>query len=151
MITVTRDPIDTATLDQNAIDPACGAVLTFSGTVRNSHRDRPVTMLSYEAYEPMAQRELERLVAECKSRWPDIRKIQVVHRFGKMEVTESSVYITVSSPHRDSGFSALRFMIDRIKKDVPLWKKEFYEDGESEWLHPEDGCSPGHLTLDENR
>nr|VFK47232.1 MAG: molybdopterin synthase catalytic subunit [Candidatus Kentron sp. TC]VFK51933.1 MAG: molybdopterin synthase subunit MoaE [Candidatus Kentron sp. TC]VFK62575.1 MAG: molybdopterin synthase catalytic subunit [Candidatus Kentron sp. TC] len=147
MIAITREPIDMVTLDKNAVDPACGAVLIFSGTVRNSHHQHPVKMLSYEAYEPMAQRELEKVVAECKRRWPDIRKVQLVHRFGKMAVTESSVYITVSAPHRGDAFLGVRYIIDNIKKDVPFWKKEFYEDGESEWLHPEDGCSPGHLTL----
>nr|VFK29681.1 MAG: molybdopterin synthase subunit MoaE [Candidatus Kentron sp. MB]VFK33834.1 MAG: molybdopterin synthase subunit MoaE [Candidatus Kentron sp. MB]VFK76427.1 MAG: molybdopterin synthase subunit MoaE [Candidatus Kentron sp. MB] len=149
MIAITREPIDTAALNKSAIDPACGAVLTFSGTVRNSHLGRPVQMLSYEAYEPMAQSELERIASDCRKRWPDIRKIQVVHRFGKMQVGESSVYITISVPHREEGFLALRFIIERIKKDVPFWKKEFYEDGESQWLHPEDGISPDHLTLGE--
>nr|VFJ54097.1 MAG: molybdopterin synthase catalytic subunit [Candidatus Kentron sp. FM]VFJ56238.1 MAG: molybdopterin synthase catalytic subunit [Candidatus Kentron sp. FM]VFK10152.1 MAG: molybdopterin synthase catalytic subunit [Candidatus Kentron sp. FM] len=147
VIAITREPIDTPTLDKNAIDPACGAVLTFSGTVRNTHHHRLVKMLSYETYEPMARRELEKMVSECKRRWPGLRKIQVVHRFGKMNVTESSVYITVSSPHREDAFLGLRYIIDNIKKDVPFWKKEFYEDGESEWLHPEDGCSSDHLTL----
>nr|VFJ68906.1 MAG: molybdopterin synthase catalytic subunit [Candidatus Kentron sp. DK] len=151
MIAVTREPIDTAALDMNAVDPACGAVLTFSGTVRDTHHQHRVRMLSYEAYEPMAQLELERVAAECRRRWPDIRKVQVVHRFGKMEVTESSVYITVSAPHRGDAFSGLRYLIDTIKKDVPLWKKEFYENGESEWLHPEEGCSPDHLTLNGSR
>jgi len=147
MIAITREPIDTVALDRNAVDPACGAVLTFSGTVRNTHHRHRVRMLSYEAYEPMAQLELERVATECKRRWPDIRKVQVVHRFGRMEVTESSVYITVSAPHRGDAFSGLRYVIDAIKKDVPLWKKEFYENGESEWLHPEEGFSPDHSTL----
>nr|VFK50986.1 MAG: molybdopterin synthase catalytic subunit [Candidatus Kentron sp. TUN] len=150
MISITRDPIDTVALDKGAVDPGCGAILTFSGTVRNTHHDRRVRMLSYEAYEPMAQSELERIVADCLKCWPDIKKIQVVHRFGKMQVGESSVYITVSTPHREAGFSALRFIIECIKKDVPFWKKEFYENGESEWLHPEEGCSFEHLTLGES-
>nr|VFK49120.1 MAG: molybdopterin synthase catalytic subunit [Candidatus Kentron sp. SD]VFK80118.1 MAG: molybdopterin synthase catalytic subunit [Candidatus Kentron sp. SD] len=148
MIAITRDPIDTATLDKNAIDPSCGAVLSFSGIVRDSHYHHRVRMLSYEAYEPMAQRELEKVVDECRRRWPDIRKVQVAHRFGRMKLTESSVYITVSAPHRDDAFQGVRYIIDKIKKDVPIWKKEFYENGESQWLHPEDGCSPAHLTLD---
>ncbi|VFN00328.1 MAG: molybdopterin synthase catalytic subunit [Candidatus Kentron sp. G] len=146
-VAIIREPIDKLALDKNAIDPACGAVLTFSGTVRNTHHHRLVKMLSYETYEPMARRELEKMVSECKRRWPGLRKIQVAHRFGKMNVTESSVYITVSSPHREDAFLGLRYIIDNIKKDVPFWKKEFYEDGESEWLHPEDGCSSDHLTL----
>lgn len=150
MISITRNPIDTIALDRDAMDPDCGAVLTFSGTVRNTHRSRRVRMLSYDAYEPMARLELERVVSDCLKRWPDIEKVQVVHRFGEMQVGESSIYITVSTPHRDEGFLALRFIIERIKKDVPFWKKEFYEDGESEWLHPEDGCSRDHLVLEED-
>nr|VFK00334.1 MAG: molybdopterin synthase subunit MoaE [Candidatus Kentron sp. H]VFK00346.1 MAG: molybdopterin synthase subunit MoaE [Candidatus Kentron sp. H]VFK04512.1 MAG: molybdopterin synthase subunit MoaE [Candidatus Kentron sp. H] len=139
---ITRDPIDTVALDKDAMDPACGAVITFSGTVRDNHHGRPVRMLSYEAYEPMGQRELEGVLSESLRRWPEIKKVQAVHRLGEMKVTESSVHITVSTPHREAGFLALRFIIDRIKQDVPIWKKEFYEDGESAWLHPEGGV-PG--------
>ncbi len=147
MIAITRDPIDIPALNAAALDPGCGAVVSFSGTVRNSHQGRAVRQLAYDAYEPMAQIELERAVADCLAAWPDLKKVQVVHRFGRMNVTDSSIYITVSSPHRADAFAALRFMIERIKKDVPIWKKEYYEDGESGWLHPDDGRSPDHLTL----
>jgi molybdopterin synthase catalytic subunit len=147
MILVTRDLIDIEALNKAALDPACGAVLSFSGTVRNQHNGQPVKELAYEAYESMAQAELQRVVDECFKQWPSLKKVQVVHRFGKMKITDSSVYITVSSPHRKDGFPALRYVIDTIKKDVPIWKKEFYENGESDWLHPEDGRSVEHLTL----
>jgi len=146
MIAITRDPIDIMALNVSALHPDCGAVASFSGTVRNSHKGRAVRQLAYDAYEPMARAELERAVADCLAAWPDLRKVQVVHRFGRMNIGESSIYITVSSPHRPEAFAALRFMIERIKKDVPIWKKEYYEDGESGWLHPEDGRSPDHLT-----
>lgn len=145
MIDVTRQPIDIEALNRNAEHPECGAVLCFSGTVRNHHLGRPVVRLAYEAYEAMARSEMGRVVEQALEQWPDVRKIQVVHRFGEMEVGHSSIYITVSSPHRPEGFAALRFVIDRIKRDVPIWKKEFYQDGESDWLHPDEGCCHNHL------
>jgi len=140
MIAVTRQP-----LDSSAGHPECGAQLSFSGTVRNHHLGRAVVKLAYEAYETMATEQIEAIVAACRESWPDVRKIQVVHRFGEMEVGESSIYITVATPHRAEGFAALRFLIDRIKRDVPIWKKEFYQDGETGWLHPEEGCCGHHL------
>lgn len=140
MIEITRDPIDIPALEAASSHPACGAVLTFSGTVRNHHMGRQVVKLAYEAYEGMAQSEMVKVVEEARQQWPDIRTVQVVHRFGEMAVGASSIYITVASPHRVEGFAALRFIIDRIKQDVPIWKKEFYEDGQTDWLHPEEGC-----------
>ncbi len=148
MIAVTREPIDIARLNQNAGHPECGATLTFSGTVRNHHLSRKVVKLAYEAYGPMAEAELGKAAESCVERWPDVRKIQIVHRFGEMEVGDSSVYITVATPHRPEGFAALRFLIDRVKRDAPIWKKEFYEDGESEWLHPDEGCCGQHVHLE---
>ena len=148
MIAITREAIDAGRLNREAGHDECGAVLTFSGTVRNHHLGRKVTKLAYEAYEPMAEQEMSRITAECLARWPEVRKIQAVHRFGEMEVGASSIYITVASPHRPEGFAALRFLIDRIKRDVPIWKKEFYEDGASDWLHPEEGCCHSHLHLE---
>lgn len=147
MIDIIRDAIDIDHLNAAAAHPECGAVLTFSGTVRNHHLGRKVVKLAYEAYESMARAEMERVATDAREQWPDVRHIQVVHRFGEMPVGASSIYITVSSPHRPEGFAALRFLIDQIKKDVPIWKKEFYEDGESGWLHPEEGCCHRHLHL----
>ena len=148
MIAVTREAIDMERLLQTAGHPQCGAVLSFSGTVRNHHLGRPVIKLAYEAYESMARAEMERVVAEAMKTWPTLKKVQAVHRFGEMPVGASSIFITVASPHRPEGFEALRFVIDRIKRDVPIWKKEFYEDGHSDWLHPEEGCCGQHLHLE---
>jgi len=147
MIEIMRDPIDVNAMNARAEHPECGAVLTFSGTVRNHHLGRKVVKLAYEAYDGMAKSEMEKVVAAALEQWPDVRKVQVVHRFGEMPVGASSIYITVSSPHRPAGFAALRFVIDQIKRDVPIWKKEFYEDGESDWLHPDEGCCHTHLHL----
>ncbi len=148
MLQITRDPIDIRQMNADACHPACGAVLSFSGTVRNHHQGRQVVKLAYEAYESMARSEMEKVVFACFEKWPDVKKIQVVHRFGEMEVGASSIFITVASPHRAEGFAALRFVIDRIKRDVPIWKKEYYEDGETGWLHPEEGCCAKHLHLE---
>jgi len=145
VIAVTREPIDIESLINEAEHPECGAVLTFSGTVRNHHAGRKVERLTYEAYEEMALSEIEKVVAEAHRQWPDLKKAQAVHRFGEMGIGESSVFITVATPHRAEGFAALRFIIDTIKRNVPIWKKEHYEDGVSDWLHPEDGCCAHHL------
>lgn len=149
MIQLTRFPIDEPALLTSAGTERCGAVLSFSGTVRNHHFERVVTKLAYEAYTPMALAELERVAAEARRTWPAIEKIQVIHRFGEMSVGESSIFLTVATPHRPEAFEALRFLIDRIKRDVPIWKKEFYADGESGWLHPEEGCCGHHVRLEE--
>jgi len=144
LIDLTRQPIDVEALMRAAEHPECGAVLVFSGTVRNHHQGREVVKLAYQAYQPMARKEFEAIAAETQARWPELRCIQVVHRFGEMAVGQSSIVITVSAPHRAEGFAALRHIIDTIKTRVPIWKKEFYRDGESDWIHPEDGCCPPH-------
>jgi len=148
LIQLTREPIDEQALLAAVSDPTCGAVMSFSGTVRNHHLSRRVNKLAYEAYIPMAMGELERVVEAVKRKWPEIRGVQIIHRFGEMQVGESSIFLTVAAPHRAEAFEALRHLIDRIKRDVPIWKKEFYEDGASDWLHPEEGCCAHHLHLD---
>lgn len=147
MIQLTRLPIDCEALNATAGHAKCGAVLTFSGTVRNHHMGRAVHKLAYEAYETMAQKQIAAIVAEAKVQFVQLEKAQVVHRLGEMGVGESSIYITVATHHRPEGFAALRFIIDRIKRDVPIWKKEFYNDGASDWLHPGEGhcCNHAHL------
>lgn len=132
--------IDTELLNKKAEHPECGAVLSFSGTVRNQSFGREVTQLVYEAYKPMALKEIEKIILRIFELDSGVKRIQAVHRFGEMPVGESSIYLTVSSAHRPEGFQALRMLIDQIKADVPIWKKEFYIDGESEWLHPDEAC-----------
>ncbi|MCB1042160.1 MAG: molybdenum cofactor biosynthesis protein MoaE [Acidobacteria bacterium] len=135
-----REEIDIAALTHRANHPECGAVVTFSGTVRNHQGSRKVVKLGYQAYEDMAQAELSRVVTEACQQWPSLRTCLAVHRLGEMPVGESSVFIAIGAPHRPEAFAALRFVIDTLKQRVPIWKKEYYEDGETEWLHPEDGC-----------
>ena len=116
-------------------DPAAGAVLVFEGVVRNVHRERPVQRLAYQAYVELAVAEGARIVEEAQRQF-DLRQVVCVHRVGELEIGEVAVFIGVAAGHRDAAYAANRFLIDEIKKSVPIWKKEFYADGESDWLHP---------------
>ena len=110
-----------------------GAVLTFAGTVRNTNLGRAVRSIDYHAYESMARKELEKLERETAGRWPGVR-VRIVHRIGRLELGEASVFIAVAGAHRDESFAALRHAIDRLKEDAPVWKRELYEDGSEAWL-----------------
>lgn len=130
---ITRDPIDKRELEQRLLTGAAGAVVTFDGTVRNQTKGRPVIKLQYEAYPPMAVKEMRKVGAEMRERWPDIASLGIVHRFGELDVTESSVVIVVTSPHRKVAFEACHYAINRVKQTVPIWKKEIFADGEA-WV-----------------
>jgi molybdopterin synthase catalytic subunit len=130
---ITREPIDKAGLERRLLTGAAGAVVTFDGVVRDSTAGRRVLRLQYEAYEPMAVKELRRVGAEVRERWPEVARLGIVHRFGELEISESSVVIVVTSPHRRVAFEACRYAIDRLKETVPIWKKEVFEGGE-EWV-----------------
>ena len=110
-----------------------GAVLTFAGTVRNTNLGRTVRSIDYHAYESMACKELEKLELETTDRWPGV-KIRIVHRIGRLELGEASVFIAAAGAHRDESFAALRHAIDRLKEEAPGWKRESYEDGSEAWL-----------------
>ena len=110
-----------------------GAVLTFAGTVRNTNLGRTVRSIDYHAYESMARKELEKLELETAGRWPGV-KIRIVHRIGKLDLGEASVFIAAAGAHRDESFAALRHAIDRLKENAPVWKRELYEDGSEAWL-----------------
>jgi molybdopterin synthase catalytic subunit len=129
MFRLVRDPIDVASIRNELLHPEDGAVTVFEGVVRNHARGRKVLHLEYHAYEPMALHQMELIVSEAKARFP-IRDIAIVHRLGQLEHCECSVAIIVVSAHRGPAFEACRFAIDTLKKTVPIWKKEFYEDGE---------------------
>ena len=110
-----------------------GAVLTFAGTVRNTNLGRTVRSIDYHAYESMACKELEKLELETTDRWPGV-KIRIVHRIGRLELGEASVFIAAAGAHRDESFAALRHAIDLLKENAPVWKRELYEDGSEAWL-----------------
>jgi molybdopterin synthase catalytic subunit len=126
---LTREPIITAHISQSLQSGEDGAIVIFEGIVRNHARDKAVRFLEYEAYESMALNKLEEVGTLTKSKY-DIRDIAIVHRLGHMEVGECSTLIVIASAHRGPAFEACRFAIDTIKQIVPIWKKEFYEDGE---------------------
>jgi len=130
---IVHEAIDSASLLAAAASASDGAVLLFLGVVRNQNEGRQVGHLDYEAYEPMAEGVLEQIVGEASERW-DVGGISVVHRVGRLQIGETSVAIVVASPHRGDAFSASRYIIDELKKRVPIWKREGYEDGDSEWL-----------------
>ncbi len=108
-------------------------MVTFDGVVREQTKGRRVVSLEYEAYAPMAVKEMKRLGTEVRERWPEVERIGIIHRFGELAITESSVVIVITSPHRRVAFEACHFAIDRLKQTVPIWKKEIFEDGE-EWV-----------------
>ena len=130
MVRLTREPIDLAAL--LAAAPGDGAVCLFVGVVRNENAGRRVSHLEYEAYEDMARPLMEQIAAEAARRWP-VSDVRLVHRLGRLEIGEPSVAVAVASPHRPEAFAACRYVIDTLKAQVPIWKKEFYEDG-AVWL-----------------
>jgi molybdopterin synthase catalytic subunit len=109
-----------------------GAVVTFAGLVRDHNLGRRVLFLEYEAYEPLALKALERIVAEARQAWPDTR-VAVHHRTGRLDLGEASVAIAAASPHRANAYAACRYTIERVKQIVPIWKREHFEGGEV-WL-----------------
>jgi molybdopterin synthase catalytic subunit len=110
-------------------------VVTFEGRVRNQTGGRRVRFLEYEAYESMAASELERIRDEALRRWP-LRSVSIVHRLGRVEIDEPSVFIVVGAGHRAEAFEACRWVIDTLKNRAPIWKKEYFEDGEV-WVESE--------------
>jgi molybdopterin synthase catalytic subunit len=121
------------------VRPDCGAVVIFSGTVRDHAEGRAgVTALTYEAYEEQAVRACQKIAAEVRVRWPMTGRIVLLHRTGRLELTESSVVAAVSTPHRPEAFDAARFAIDALKAAAPIWKREEWTGGE-DWgtgAHP---------------
>ncbi len=135
MIRLTREPIDYHALTEQVRRHDCGAVVTFLGTVRDLTGDRVTVALDYEAYPGMAEKKMAEIEADTRARWP-VGDIALVHRLGRLDVGEISVAVAVSCPHRGQAFDACRHAIDRLKELVPIWKKENWADGTTEWVHP---------------
>jgi MoaE-MoaD fusion protein len=129
MFRLIREPIDIPQITESLQKPEDGAVVVFEGVVRNNARDKAVRFLEYDAYESMALKKMEEVGSRAKSEYA-IRDIAIVHRLGHMDIGECSIVIVIASAHRGPAFDACRFAIDTIKEIVPIWKKEFYEDGE---------------------
>jgi molybdopterin synthase catalytic subunit len=125
------EPLAAGELDAWVRAPDCGAVVTFTGVVRDHADGRVgVTALTYEAYEEHATERIAEVVAEARRRWPDVRRVAAVHRIGDLLVGDDAVVVSVSSPHRGAAFEAAAFVIDTVKATVPIWKRETWADGE---------------------
>lgn len=125
---IVRAPIDTAAVAASVRAPEDGAVALFDGVVRNNTRGRRTLYLDYEAYEELALKQMNELAAKALSQF-SVRDVKIVHRVGRLEIGESSVFIAVASAHRAAAFDACRWLIDTLKKTVPIYKKEYFEDG----------------------
>lgn len=136
MALLVRSPIQLPSLMAAVSGPARGAMASFLGLVRNHHANRPVRRLIYSAYEPMAEAVLAQIVAEAESRWPV--RVGLQHRLGTLEIGETAVAVVVAGAHRDEAFSACRYLIEELKRRVPIWKQETYTDGSVEWVNPTD-------------
>jgi molybdopterin synthase catalytic subunit len=135
LATIVRAPIDPLAIVDRVTGPANGAILLFLGAVRQVNEGRPVTGIDYAAYEEMALRELNAIVAEGAARF-GTDDLAVEHRLGTLAVEEISVAIAVGHPHRDSAYALSRWVIEELKQRVPIWKREHYADGAREWVDP---------------
>ncbi|MEZ6067986.1 MAG: molybdenum cofactor biosynthesis protein MoaE [Planctomycetaceae bacterium] len=135
-VRLSADPIDHARVLDEVRTSAAGAVVLFLGTVREFTGDVQTVRMEYDAYTDMAVAKLWELARETRARWP-VAKISVQHRTGLLELGEVSVAVAVSSAHRQDAFEAGRHLIDRLKEVVPIWKKEHFPDGSTDWIHPD--------------
>jgi molybdopterin synthase catalytic subunit len=135
---LTDDPIDPRALVERVMRDSDGAYVLFEGVVRNHHEGRAVESIFYDAYRPMAEKEIDIIVRDVQSQYPDVA-LAVLHRLGHLVVGDASIAIVAASPHRAEAFGACRLVIDRIKETVPIWKKERGPDGE-EWVGWQGKC-----------
>ena len=144
-VQIVRERIDTEAVVGRLKRPADGAAVIFDGVVRDNTRGRRTVYLDYEAYEAMALKQMESLAMEARARF-GVRAASIVHRLGRLEIGETSVLIVVAAAHRGAAFEACRWIIDTLKRTVPIWKKEYFEDG-AVWADgepfPEEIRSPG--------
>ncbi len=145
MIQLTHDPIDAQSVLQQIESDEAGAVVLFLGTTRGVTDGRETASLDYECYPEMAEKKLAELEATARQRWPVLGCV-VVHRLGHLEVREASVAVAVSTAHREAAFEAGKWLIDTIKEEVPIWKRENWAAGTSEWVHPGVESPPSEMT-----
>ncbi len=132
---ITRAPLDVAQIARRVVPETCGAIVTLDGFVRQYTKERETLYLEYEGYEPMALREMKKLIEQAHAQF-EIANVGIVHRLGKLEIGETSVVISVAAPHRRAAFEACEWLIKTLKRTVPIWKKEVYATGES-WIEGE--------------
>ena len=134
---ITANPLDVEAMTRIAARPEFGAVLVFTGIVRNHHNNKSVVAVTYDAHPSLTQGVLKQICSEASTRFGSQSALAVAHRTGRVELSEASVVIAVGSPHRDEAYEISRYILEEIKTRLPVWKKEHYENGDSEWL-------PGH-------
>ncbi|MEP6847895.1 MAG: molybdenum cofactor biosynthesis protein MoaE [Acidobacteriota bacterium] len=137
---LTTSPIGITSVARRVVPPECGATVTLDGYVRQFTKGRETLHLFYEAYEPMALKEMQKLIEQANRDF-EISSIGIVHRLGRLEIGETSVVISVAAPHRAAAFVACEWLIRELKRTVPIWKKEIYADGE-EWIEGEKDVTP---------
>lgn len=136
MFRITDEPIDPASCRLAAESPSAGGFVAFEGWVRDHNGGRAVASLEYEAYAALAVKEGERILEEARQRF-ELERAHAVHRKGHLAIGDLAVWVGVSAAHRDAAFAACRYVIDELKRRVPIWKREHYADGSSEWV----GCA----------
>ncbi|HEX8267551.1 MAG TPA: molybdopterin converting factor subunit 1 [Pyrinomonadaceae bacterium] len=132
---LTFEPLNVGEISRQVVPPTCGAIVTLDGFVREWTKGKQTEYLVYEAYEPMALAEMQKLGALARENF-EIAHVAIVHRLGRLEIGETSIVIAVAAPHRRSAFEACEWIIKELKRTVPIWKKEFYADG-SAWIEGE--------------
>lgn len=140
MIKLVQNAIDTQELLSSVADDNCGASVLFTGSTRRWTGGAYTEKLGYEAHESMAIASMHRLADQAKARWSVVH-VSIVHRLGEVGVGEISVAVAVSSPHRKDSFEAASWLIDTLKKDVPIWKCDFDATGNGQWVHPHEGST----------
>ena len=138
---IVRDEIDLEGLRRRAQDPQAGAVLVFCGDVLNHSQEQDVSFLEYEAHETMALKQITKIIEQAQQKW-ELHKVEVIHRLGKLAVTDCSIAIAVSTSHRNDAYEGSRYIIDTIKHSVPIWKKEHFVNGVSNWS---EGCEASSI------
>jgi molybdopterin synthase catalytic subunit len=139
----TQTAIDTAEARRELLDLGAGGYVSFEGWVRDHNEGQEVTRLEYEAFQELAVKEGERIVADALRRFP-VKHALCLHRIGSLALSDMAVWVGVSSAHRREAFDACRFIIDEVKHRVPIWKKEHYRSGDSGWVNCERCAEPGH-------
>ncbi|NES23605.1 MAG: molybdenum cofactor biosynthesis protein MoaE [Symploca sp. SIO3E6] len=131
---ITFAPLSLTEIYALADNPANGAVVVMSGTVRNQTDGKPVVSLEYQAYEPMAIQIFTTIAADIRQQWSDVNRVVIYHRTGRLQIGEISVLVAVGCPHRSEAFAACKYAIDTLKHNAPIWKKEHWADGSSSWV-----------------
>ena len=131
---ITFAPLSVEEVYALADDPGNGAIVLMSGMVRNKTDGRAVAFLEYQAYEPMVVEVFKQIADRIRQQWPDVSRIAIHHRTGRLKIGEISVLVAVGCPHRSEAFEACRYAIDTLKHNAPIWKKEHWEDGASSWV-----------------